>query len=139
MLVTSLCLAFDGVIHADCEGPDPAAFPHRIEGPPVPGAIDFLLASARAMPTAIYSHRLDGSGVERAKGLYAIRRWLVENGVPEEVISLGDEHPRIGIVALRLGPSAGSAVIDAGAVPFDGTFPPGRLAHFEGQAEPGPP
>ena len=66
-----LCLDFDGVIHSYTSGWKGA---RCIPDPPVPGALDFILATQAQFTVAILSSRSHKWGGRRA-----MKRWLTEH------------------------------------------------------------
>ena len=68
-----LCLDFDGVIHSYTSGWKGA---RNIPDPPVPGALDFILAVQAQFQVVILSSRSHQWGGRRA-----MKRWLTEHYV----------------------------------------------------------
>lgn len=115
-----ICVDFDGVIHSYASGWKGV---DQIPDPPVPGAIDWLLAHlpvpealGMASPyvgpeVVIYSSR----SKERA-GIAAMKEWLVRNGVDEWYF-------RDDILKFPTQKPAAFLTIDDRAICFDGRFP----------------
>lgn len=117
----TICVDFDGVIHSYTSGWQGVAV---IPDPPVPGAIEWLQEHlpipdgicAMAPPhegpiVCIYSSRS-----KSWRGRRAMKRWLIENGLPREYIS-------DGILKFPKQKPAAFLTIDDRAICFDGRFP----------------
>ena len=79
-----LCLDFDGVIHSFTSGWRGA---RNIPDPPVPGALEFILAAQAQFTVAILSSRSHQWGGRRA-----MRRWLAKH-VAQRIMREGDNDP----------------------------------------------
>lgn len=87
-----ICLDFDGVLHSYTSG---WQGPRNIPDPPVPGALEFLVAALDEGPVAIHSSRSGHWGGRRA-----MKRWLHRHiGIAlfsgGDGKSAGTEYPRL--------------------------------------------
>jgi hypothetical protein len=109
-----IAVAFDGCINSHLSGWQGV---DQIPDPPVPGAIEWLMANRHHFEIHIVSSRL----AER-DGLLAVFDWLVARGVPDEVLSC---YPAVGpagcITLNRTRPNA-CVTIDARGLTFDGDW-----------------
>jgi len=113
MAKKSLVLDFDGVLHSYTSK---FRFPWIILDPPVPGAMKFLQEMVEHFTVRIYSTRSFNE-----KGLAAMKRWILNNGVEE----LGDEFKKTfkKIKFPEKGKPQGHLYIDDRGYHFDGKFP----------------
>lgn len=102
----TLVVDFDGVIHAYASGWKGATV---IPDPPVPGALRFLEEASERFEVAVFSSRSPEEG-----GIEAMKRWLLEAGLPEAVLAR--------LLFPRHKPPAHVYLDDRGWR-FEGTFP----------------
>lgn len=102
----TIAVDFDGVLHAYTS---PWTRPEEINDGPVPGAIEFLCATAERFEVVIFSVR-----ATEEDGRHAIMGWLAQHGLPPDVAT-----------RLRLTCEKPKAVVylDDRAWRFDGAFP----------------
>lgn len=123
-----LCLDFDGVIHSYSSGWQGASI---IPDPPVPGAIEFILAALEHFRVAIFSSRS-----ETVEGIEAMKSWLVqavEDWIQPKTIY--DHRRAVEFVVQLEWPMTKPAAfltIDDRAVMFTGRWPnPEHLLPFQ--------
>jgi hypothetical protein len=120
-----LCLDFDGVIHSYTSGWQGA---DKIPDPPVPGALQFIVAAMDHFRVAIFSSRSNHKG-----GIEAMRQWLgywsvdKEYGMPDNF-----DHGTWGAIEWPIDKPAAFLTIDDRAITFNGKWPdPTLLLYFK--------
>lgn len=115
-----ICVDFDGVIHSYTS---PWIAPHVIPDPPVAGAIEWLQAHLPVPDALGMAGPHEGPIVQiyssRSKywrGRRAMKRWLIQHGLPRQYI---DD----GILEFPTKKPAAFLTIDDRAICFNGTFP----------------
>lgn len=111
-----LCLDFDGVIHSYTSGWDGADV---ISDPPVPGALQFIVAAMEHFTVAIYSSRSGQKG-----GIAAMVQWLGYWSVDKEYGMPGDfDHGTWGALQWPISKPSAFVTLDDRAITFNGTWP----------------
>lgn len=111
-----LCLDFDGVIHSYSSGWQGA---DKVSDPPVPGALQFIVAAMEHFDVAIYSSRSGQPG-----GVTAMCRWLGYWSV-DSVYGMPDDfdHGAWGAIQWPVTKPSAFLTIDDRAITFQGTWP----------------
>jgi len=111
-----LCLDFDGVIHSYSSGWKGADI---ILDPPVPGALQFIIAAMEQFTVAIYSSRSGQPG-----GIEAMVQWLGRWSVDPEYGMPGNfDHGAWGAIQWPTEKPPAFVTIADRAITFDGTWP----------------
>jgi hypothetical protein len=107
----TLCLDFDGVLHAYTSGWQGAA---KVTDGPVPGAMQFLIDATAEFRVAVYSTRSE-TYEGRTAMQTALRYWLCEAGADWTVFDQ---------LQFPVAKPLAMVTIDDRAITFTGTFPP---------------
>lgn len=113
----TIALDFDGVLHSATTWESPFD-PTKVLDPPVPGALPWLIGMVRdpRFRVAIFSRRVGQGGVP------PMEVWLMDNGVPEEIVDQ---------LEFTLEKPDAHAIIDSRAIRFEGhPIPLDDLASF---------
>lgn len=101
-----LCVDFDGVIHSYSSGWKGG---NVVSDPPVPGAIEWLEKASDKYNINIYSSRSN-----HFDGIQAMKTWLLDNGLPPNILS---------DIFFPTQKPAAYLTIDDRAICFNGVFP----------------
>lgn len=111
-----LCLDFDGVIHSYVSGWQGA---DKIPDPPVPGALQFIVAAMEHFTVAIYSSRS-----HQPDGIAAMVQWLGYWSVDDTYGMPADfDHGAWGAIQWPDHKPSAFVTIDDRALTFNGTWP----------------
>lgn len=118
----TLCVDFDGVIHAYEQG---WTGPTDIPSPPVPHSLEFLHDASKVFKVAIYSSRSVNQ-----KGIDAMQRWLVDHYMKSDFVPNDREWKEndikgfvLHILEWPVTKPAAFVTLDDRAICFTGKFP----------------
>lgn len=115
-----LCLDFDGVLHSYTSGWKGADV---VPDPPVPGAVDFLMAAVRHFEVHIFSSRSHhGGGVHAMQE--AIKQWMFDEGWPMQVaVAMTQGYGVDSVLRFPTEKPAALVTLDDRALTFTGKWP----------------